>query len=422
MSALLISSEVRVMLCDHIQPVTPVEQSLCARTAIQEGSPTLFHAICFTSAAHEALTSSEILTPRRLFQREIYGSRLQNSAIQHKVAAISSLNTELAMPSDPIVTTSMILSVTVLLMAEIVLGDDPKAITAHLDGLGRMVSVFGGESCLPPRVKAQIRMVDIKTALILQSRPRFDLYTNLSQRLDSCPGLRSPPSAPGSPYHFFPCFTKISPDLRRCVDYTNSLIRVMELEEQGLENYSKPLLDDFITLESAILSSNVVSDSGDLDDLVRLALLLYCNTSLWKIPLYFNWIIALRAQLMSSLLIAEQRSQHSYYDGFLLWAILLGRYTAAPGSEAEKIMWNLNLKRVSLRLALRRWSDAEVIVGGFLSSGRLYGHAWKGIWENAVLGSSQRYLHRFPKHPCVFNSPIASNKEIPAYSVIDTAR
>ena len=409
------------MLCDHIQPVRPAEQSICARTAIQEGSMTLFHAICFTSAAHESFTSSEVFDPRTLFQRGTFASRLQNSAIQHKVAAISSLNAELSKPSiSSAVTISMILSVTVLLTAEVVLGDDPKAMTAHLDGLYRMVSLNGGESGLPESVKAQIRIIDIKTASILQSRPRFDLYTAIAHQIDGHLELSSPLHPPGPKCSYFLCFSELSPDLRRCVDYTDYLVRVIESLNQGQKPCEQPSLDDFIALEHAILSSDVRADSSDLDICLRLALLLYCNTALWKTPLYFNWIVALRARLMRSLLAMEQRSLTSYYDDFLLWAFLLGQYAAAPGGVEEKIIWDLNVRRVSTRLGLWQWSHTQAVIGSFLSSWRVYGHTWGSNWNHAVLGNGHQYTQPLPKHPCVFNSSGDSDRLSAAYVAIDT--
>ena len=381
----------------------------------------LFHAICFTSAAHESFASSEVSVLRRLFQRENHGSRLQRSAIQHKVAAISSLNAELTKPNiDSAVTISMILSVTVLLTAEVVLGDDPKAMTAHLDGLDRMVSLNGGEDRLPGSVQAQIRMVDIKTALILQLRPRFDLYTSISHRIGSRLELLSLSHPRGPKCSCFLCFSKLSPDIRRCVDYTDHLVRVMGSSNQGQKPPEQPSLNDFIALEHAILLSGVRADSSDLDVCLRLALLLYCNTALWKTPLYFNWIVALRAQLMHSLLAMEQRLLTSYHDDFLLWAFLLGQYAAAPGSVEEKVVWDLSVRRVSTRLGFLQWSETEAMIGGFLSSAHVYGHAWRSNWNHAVIGNGQQPTQSLPMHPCVFNSPGDSSNLSAANIAIDT--
>ena len=392
---------VRVMLCDPIQPVVPAEQSICCYLAIHEGCAALLHSVCATVAAHEAIVGGEIPEPRAFFKPESHLSQRQIRAIKHTGAAVRLLNRQLAQQaSTDTLSASLVLSVTVLPAAEAILGNDgAQALGAHHRGLTNIVHSFGGLIRLPPPVTTQVRMVDIKSAMVQGVMPSFKLSSSMIQRLEWLSSRPSPISSSEVRLRKFKYFNHIDVRLQkcmRCVEHLTCFVGSFE----SFQRDTMCTLDDFIALEHQLLSLKVPTDADSLEECVRIALLLYINTALWRTPLYFNWIMTLRRQLKDALLIIDRRRSNQQEDELILWIIFLGRFASSTGAEEERAWWDTELRQAASQLNFRLWPDAKAELQSFYYIEAVYDKPYEQMWNSIIFGKMYTQQSELTRHPC----------------------
>ncbi|MCJ1305858.1 hypothetical protein MMC08_008675 [Hypocenomyce scalaris] len=302
----------------------------------------------------------------------------------------------------------MILCVTLLLAAEAILGDDRTALIAHMKGLGRMIELNGGEDFLSPAVATQVRLADLKAALVRQSRPSFKLPPFLRRRVAmaiSTPSSIQDPalSTLGSGFQSPPLSLHIASDLHQCIRYMHHLSSITEQSHTDKRPCCEYGIDDFSALDHSLISLSFKCRLSNLEECIRITLLLYSNTALWKTPLYFNWIIALVAELKTALIATDWQLVAAEHTELFLWVVLMGRYAASADVEEVIAWWDLKLRFVVSVLGLHEWEHAKLIVKAFFYLEQTYGRAWEGIWNSIVLGLGdelQQPEQHPAKHPC----------------------
>ena len=398
------SSPVHVILCSPIQPLPLVKTSLCCSTAIQENSAALLHAICYTASAHEAVARDVLDNTLNLQKTSDPIFSTQDDTFRHKALSLNLLTKQLTQdPNEIIITEAAILCVTILLAAEAILGDSAASV-AHTNGLIRMIKLFGGEELLSPTAATHVNLVDVKSAMLLQMRPSFPLRPYLRRHFDNLSAEIFQPQDTtlfflGSRFLSQPLSGKISPLLRKCLQYTCHLISIVEQYHHNRQLSGTYNINEFLALENILLTLPYEYSLDALENCIRLALLLYSNTALWTTPLYFAWLVSLVCQLQAALLALDWQDVTQEHPELLLWILLLGRYAASSMcTEGEVAWWTARVRLIASILGVRQWNEARQIVKGFLYVDRVCSGPWQTVWGSVVLGDETRL--RAMKHPC----------------------
>ena len=164
-----------------MQPFPLPKTNLCCAITIRNNSLALLHAICFTAAAHEAVTRGALANSGNLLQ-DSFNYPL-GDAFHHKAISLRHLNGLLSQGTAT-VNEASILCVVILLMAEAI-SCETVARAAHSKGLQHMVEMFGGEEALSPAVSTHVQLVDIKHAKIERVRPFYPLRQSDQGRFDA---------------------------------------------------------------------------------------------------------------------------------------------------------------------------------------------------------------------------------------------
>ena len=289
------------------------------------------------------------------------------------------------------ITEATILCVTLLLAAEAIIGDF-VGLAVHTKGLAHIVKLFGGYNLLSPWVAAQVSFADIKAATAQQRAPSF------SPRFSNRHSLSSSPVQP--------LLVRLSPLIQYYLLLAQSL--TFAAHRPSVYTSSSPFtLSDYLSFEHALLSLPSSHLLSSLDNAVRVALLLYTNTTLWTPPLYFTWVLALLTQLKAAVLAPDmQRTRLLRGEELLLWMAFLGGYVASATDKVEAMWWAGRLRHAAIRLDVGSWEQARGVVAGLLYVEEMYGEAWEAFWDYAVGGASAepaKALSLRGPYPCKHN-------------------
>lgn len=393
LTPLIALPQVHLILCDGIQPVSPASSNLCCSAAVQENSPALLHAICFTAAAHEAAVQTEFLGPHDMFSASLPSSNTQQDAFRYKSSTLKLLSKEFSEVSR--ITEATILCVAMLLATEAIIGDS-TGLTVHTKGLIQIIKLFGGYDRLTAPVAARVNFVDIKAAIAQQRQPLFPL----------CPDFHRPCAVLEISF-LCPTFAAyLSLHIQHYLLLTQRL--TLAAHRPASNTLSSPSsLHDFLSLEHALLSLPSSHSLTPLDNAVRIALLLYTNTALWTPPLYFVWVLALLAQLKAAILTLEVHTVGvPQYEELVLWMTFLGGYVSSATSQVEAAWWGRRLRDVVGRMGVRTWWQAREVVGEILYIENVYGEAWEEFWNYAAGGASaesEGSLRLQGPYPCMYD-------------------
>ena len=395
---------VQIALCGHLQPIPLPKTSICCSTAILQNSAVLLNAICFTGALHEAIARDVSTTPQRLFKHPTTTSSPQQDGFRHKALSLTLLN-QLLTSTQSCISEATILAVTVLLVAEAISGDT-SATAAHAKGLARVIEVYGGEEILAPAIGTLIRLADVKAATVTQAPPTYTLPGYLRRRFsqpESHMLLRNNERLPllGSSFSTPNLSHRLSGGLKRCLNYIRHLILVAEQYSNNSNLATTYSIDDFVALEHHLLSPPQEEFLSKLENCIRLALLLYSNTALWKTPVYFGWVVVLRGALKEALLALNWEVEVRKSGRLLVWMLFLGGHAAIGQEGEEGAWWMERLRGLAVEwLGLRGWREVVGVLEGFLYVDLVSGRAWEGVWRVCMSGSVRREVVVVPKHLC----------------------
>ena len=397
-------SKVHVILCTDIQPFPLAETSLCCSVAVQENSSVLLNAICATAAAHEAASRIGGKNPLATLISSPNLISSQREALRYKAVTLQLLSQILGNKSSRI-TDATVLCVAVLLIVDAIFGD-VVALTAHICGLEHMLE----QHELSKAVSTHIKLAILKASIIQRTQPLHQLSCYEQCRFDalSCQ-IADPQDAVvlGSGIWSSRASRQISPAIQDCARCMAHLILFIERAKASRRKVNTLSIDDFIALEHILISMPYRRSLSGMDECIRLALLLYSNIAIWKIPLSFAWVGSLVACLKIALLSLRSDEVTKDRSGLLFWILLMGRYAASVGhSEGEIMWWSNRLKLMVSVLQITKWEGAQEILKQFFFVDEVCGESWKTVWGMLVgreEEDDEKILQEF-KHPCSYHS------------------
>jgi hypothetical protein len=430
--------EFNMMLCNQIQPVQLAGPAFCCTAAVQYHSPALLHAVCYHGAAHEAVVRANFHLRQNMFRDLNFTDRAEGDALYHKSQTLCKLRNALnSNENRQVAAETTVLCVAILLTAEATMPKD-NSIENHTDALVRLVRASGGLNALSSMTASMIQLADMKAAIAQRRVPSFALQPHLLRRAQNYTRLaNSSISEDFNIANFGLGFAKPSllPQLHPALLLAVAQARHLALAVSGSTKSSRPPqmpdIDDFIALEHSLLSLRGHHSLSPLDECVRLALLLFSNSALWRIPPFFNWMTSLVNELDITLERLDWRSNVEERAELLLWISLLGRYAVRMGTEQQRRRWSERVSDVASRIEATSWKevscelqkkvkgverirarDIRQVVHTFAYVDDVYGHAWEEIWNEVILerasgdGASSAQVPRaniVPEdHPCSY--------------------
>lgn len=295
-------------LYNPIRPISGTLTDACCSSAIQENSKALFHTLCYQGAMYEAVI-------RDRNRRELIPLRIDSNnpaykrGMMHKVAAISTLNKTISETSSKrSISEATVRCVGLLLLAAAISGFLPIEVQAHREGLKKIIAAFGGFEAASPSLVGFLQVVDVKSSIVGKTTPICSLPSWLSRQFSR--HSQTPPaklsaslSKRGTSFSDTKLASRISPSLYECIFYIQHLIFIIEDHHTKRNLVGLYNLDDFSTLEHVLLGLPAMNKwIGDpFNECLRLSLLIYSNTSLYKTPPYFGWMTVLLSELKTAL-------------------------------------------------------------------------------------------------------------------------
>ena len=327
--------------------------------------------------------------------------------LRYKTAAIERLSKKLSNdPNGPVVTEADILCVTILLFSETIAGDR-QAIDSHLLGLTRMIELHGGQESLSPIVVTNLQFATLLAAQLDHTKPILAIQPCMQDRFDRVSAAPLPPTTSycetngmESPLFSPPLCLEWSESLHQCLRYMYQVIRRIERAQHSVKVIDGEWMDDVLTLEYVLVSlPHGQPPLSQLEECVRLAALVYCNTALWKIPLYFRWVMALVVNLKSALISLDDTHTGWTDPGLRFWMLFMGRQACTlEFSALETMWWNSAIQQVATELGVVTWEEArQILQGYFFTDGAT---RWEAVWTDVIQGARSAEPLRDPQHPC----------------------
>ena len=325
--------------------------------------------------------------------------------LKSKTETIQELSDHLTKdPQSTLITEADILCVTILLFSETVAGDQ-SAVNTHLLGLIRMIELYGGQHSLSPIVLTHLQFATLLAAQLDQTRPKFPLHPAIQDRYDRISTAPFPPPGGflnncgvGSAFFSRSMSLALSDSLQQSLRYMARVIARIEKVQDHIQVFEGDWMDDVLALEHILISLPHNRSLNQLEECVRLSALVYCNTALWRIPLYFRWVMSLVVRLKSALLSLKAWA----YPELHFWMLFLGRQACTlEFSASETAWWNAAITGVAEELDVSTWEQARQVFLEFFYVERVHTARWKTVWTDVVNGSrSAEPVVRDPEHPC----------------------
>ena len=385
-------AEFKVVLCNGIQPFYVDGPAVCCTTAVQMNSSALLHAISYQAAAHEAAASASAPLRPSMFQDPGSTHGLERDALYHKAKALSGLRSLVEnYDAAQIATESSVLCVAVLLAAEAIMGDD-VSLKSHASGLRHLVGVRGGLEALSAPAASVVRLADVKAALVRRTRPHFGgpslavgLLESHARSKKTAGTLQTlPTDQTGSGFLEKRLRSRLRPAVLACASEVRRLTLAVSRANRR-RRIVGVALDDFIALEYNLASLRN-DDLTALERSVCLALLLFVNTALWRVPVFFNWVKCLTADFEAAIRQLDWSVAVDRHPGLLLWMMFMGRYVGCLGPAADCHWWSERIRHAAARAGVATFQAARVKLQEFFYVEEVYGHAWERIWEDAACG------------------------------------
>jgi hypothetical protein len=325
--------------------------------------------------------------------------------MRHKSLALSSLN-QLLTTSPGEISEASILTVTVLLLNEAIFGN-VEAVMAHRRGLKQMVQIYGGEEVLGPEVATVLHLADGKGALVGETVPVFGLRPYVRHRFERVvAGVRllgndDMFSAVGARFFEPVLGERMSAGVHECLVYARHLVGVVE--RYGGKGGDAGLygIDDFTAMEHRLLCLPFEIVLDELEECVRIALLLYLNLSLWKTPFYFGWVHILVSKLKIALLALDLQDQGLGVHQLVLWMLFLGTHATSDEDTVEMSWWISKLRLVIQTLGLTESVGFAQVLEGFFYVDRISRSQRERVWGAAMSDKGGLKMESVTaKHPC----------------------
>lgn len=377
-------------LYNPIRPISGTITDACCSSAIHENSTPLFHTLCYQGAMYEAII-------RDRNRREIIPLRIDHNnpvykrGLMHKIAAIYTLkNTIAEAPAQQGISEATVRCVGLLLIAAAISGFLPIEVQAHREGLKRLVVAFGGFGEASPSLIGFLQVADVKSSIVGKTIPIFPLPFWLRRQFNR--HSQAPParisssfSKRGTSFSEMKLATRIPRNLYECIFYIQHLIYIVEDHQTNKNLVGLYNLDDFSTLEHILLclpkSNEWIGDP--FNECLRLSLLIYSNTTLYKTAPYFGWMVVLLSELKLALSLLDWDVIVCVSPEVLMWMLILGAHVCGE-KKTRTNWWGGRIFALAMKMGIQTFEEAVSILEGFLYLERIDSKAWRVVWNDMM--------------------------------------
>ncbi|KAL4862452.1 hypothetical protein BDV12DRAFT_207197 [Aspergillus spectabilis] len=344
--------------------------------------PALFHALLFLAAGHQAMLEST----SGLCLWTVQKSRRDSLCLRG-----NSLKVLKNIMQDPTmaVKESTAFAVAALVAIEAV-NANFSALDAHMKGLRRLIHLLGGLEPLDHRLLSKLYLIDVKRGALTNTRPYFPILPRWRREILQYSKIfqitgQEDPSTPnmlstlGHSIFNAPWYTELELTMQGLLRIFSRLIIYYETATLCPSLIMPTDNDLFILFEYQLLLTSYTSTTTgnkakinldldknnlDLNEPLRLTLLIYLNNRIWHLqpfPFMEYMCEALKRRLL------ETNTFLPYFESvapdLLFWILFMGGL-ASQGFTCHGWFVN-NLVKTVGRLGLENWEKARRVLGGF---------------------------------------------------------
>ncbi|KAE8395637.1 hypothetical protein BDV23DRAFT_96571 [Aspergillus alliaceus] len=351
--------------------------------------PALLQALLFLTAGHHATLESNNGVSSTAIQRSIKDSlRLRGDTLK-------TLNHIL---QDPVkaVAESTTLIVASLVAIEAV-DANVEALHAHTKGLKRLIDLLGGLDSLDHMTLSKIYQSDVKSAALKNSRPTFPMSARFRSEIlqesivfRANDSLQIPGDLSSLGKNFFnaPWYSELAPRMKTLLQVLRRLILYFEAAQRQPSIVMPTDNDLFLVFEHQLLSFSYAAEADNLQEPLRLSLLIYINLRIWHFqtfPFMQYMVEALRQSLAPRMPYFQKTA-----PDLLFWTLFIGGM-ASLGYKCHP-WFVVRLTDMAQRLGLDEWVKARSLLAGFFYTDQPAEKESDNLWNEVLLSESYRYI------------------------------
>ncbi|CAG8982028.1 hypothetical protein HYALB_00014037, partial [Hymenoscyphus albidus] len=316
-----------------------------------------------------------------------------------KSAAISALNQNISTSSSKsVISEATVCCIALLLLGASIDGHLLNEVQTHRQGLSKIIALYGDMEAIYPSLMGFFQLVDVKSSLAQRTTPIFPLPPRLHRQFAL--HSQAPPAIPsncssklGTSFFDTKLAGRISPAIYECICYTWHLMFIVE-DYHTSRNFADLYdVDNFTTLGHILLTIPASSQwmNDPFNECLRLSLLIYVNTSLYKTPLFFGWMTTMLSDLRSSLLLLDRSKILSETPEIYLWMLILGGHLCS-GQRTGMGWWSSRFQEITEYMGVGKFDDMVSLLQGVLFTDRSDSKAWRGVWNTMMDFSEEESL------------------------------
>ncbi|KAH6974904.1 hypothetical protein EDB80DRAFT_741296 [Ilyonectria destructans] len=351
--------------------------------------PALLQALLFLTAGHHATLESNNGVSSLTIRKTI------NDSLHLRSNTLKTLNDLLQDPAKAVAeSTTLIVASLVAIEA---VDANFEALQAHQRGLKRLIDLMGGLDALDHMTLSKIYQSDVKSAVLKNSRPAFPMSAKFrSEILQESkvfqPGHRfkiPPALAPlGRRFTGAPWYEDLHPTMQTFIEVFRRLILYYEIAMMQPKVVMPTDNDLFLVLEHQLLSISYTPEGDDLNEPLRLSLLIYLNLRVWHFqafPFMRYMVEALKRSLAPKL-----HHFQTVAPDLSFWVLFIGGmasqgYTTHPWFVTR-------LTETTQSLGVEEWARARVILGEYFYTDQLGQTGAEDLWNEVLLAGSYSYI------------------------------
>ncbi|KAH7176191.1 hypothetical protein EDB81DRAFT_33312 [Dactylonectria macrodidyma] len=351
--------------------------------------PALLQALLFLTAGHHATLESNNGVSSLTIRKTM------NDSLHLRSNTLKTLNNLLQDPAKAVAeSTTLIVASLVAIEA---VDANFEALQAHQRGLKRLIDLMGGLDALDHMTLSKIYQSDVKSAALMNSRPAFPMSAKFrSEILQESkvfqPGHRfkiPPALAPlGARFTGALWYEDLHPTMQTFIEVFRRLILYYEIAMMQPKVVMPTDNDLFLVLEHQLLSISYTPEGDDLNEPLRLSLLIYLNLRVWHFqafPFMQYMVEALKRSLAPKL----HRFQTVAPD-LSFWVLFIGGmasqgYTTHPWFVTR-------LTETTQSLEVEEWTKARVILGEYFYTDQPGETGAEDLWNEVLVAGSYSYI------------------------------
>ncbi|KAH7186711.1 hypothetical protein DER44DRAFT_681546 [Fusarium oxysporum] len=272
-----------------------------------------------------------------------------------------------------------------------------EALEAHTKGLKRLIHLMGGLDALDHMTLSKIYQSDVKSAALKNSRPVFPMSAKFRSEILQESKVFQPGNhfkiplalVPlGRRFTDAPWYKDLHPTMQTFIEVFRRLIIYFEIATMQPEVVMPTDNDLFLVLEHQLLSISYTPEGDDLNEPLRLSLLIYLNLRVWHFqtfPFMRYMVEALKRSLAPKL----PHFQAAAPD-LSFWVLFIGGM-ASQGYTTHP-WFTTHLTEMAQRLGVEDWEKVRVVLGEFFYTDQPGETGAEDLWNEALLGGSYPYI------------------------------